>query len=220
MINLIRIWLYTTGEQILVSISFGVASYDFGSGEWGYLGKKGNKWYQDMAYAFGALANLTDAVSLFGGGTDINSITEKKDAISHAAIVNESDGINISVGPYRGGYFNINQSIFGKMKNLFKKVNGIVWENHSTNGNGLSLSINNVNKKILQSLSNKLSIGENFIGQPLQYSGIGFSCVSYTSRALWLVGVPNIGLHPYLWQFSLAVRQVGIYTSPYLYQIP
>jgi RHS repeat-associated protein len=175
------------GGQTPISISLGVASYDFTNGTFGYLGKEGNKWYQNMGYTFGAMANLSDIVSLFGGGTNVKAITEKKDAISHAAVVNEAENINISVGPKGGGYFNKNQSFGGKVKNLFKMVEGDGdWQNHSIDGNGWDLSINNVNKNIMQSLSTKLASGQNFVGQPLQYSGIGFSCVSYASRAFTL----------------------------------
>jgi len=80
--------------------------------------------------------------------------------------------------------------------------------------------MNNVNKNILSKFSENLAISKNFAGNPLQYSGVGYSCVSYASRAFWAVGVPNIGLHPYIWQASLIFRQAGLYSSPYLYQIP
>ena len=53
-----------------------------------------------MGYGFGALANLTDVISLFGGEINADLIVEKKDAISHSALVNESAEINVSVGPY------------------------------------------------------------------------------------------------------------------------
>jgi hypothetical protein len=216
-VNSVGTFIYTGGKTD-VSINFGLASYNFSKNEWGYLGKRGNKWFQNMAYAFGAMANLQDAVSLFGGGTDVLAITEKKNAISHAAIVGDND-INISVGPKGGGYFDKNQSFGGKINNLFKKVPGDGnWENHLNDGHGWPLTINNVNKNILTKLSEKLALGENFIGKPLQYSGVGYSCVSYTSRALWAAGIPNIGLHPYLWQSSLFIRQMGISLSPYLYQ--
>ncbi|MDR2926827.1 MAG: FG-GAP-like repeat-containing protein, partial [Cytophagaceae bacterium] len=208
-----------SGGILSPSISFGVASYDFGTGEWGYLGKRGNKWYQNVGYGMGALANLTDVVSLFGGGTNVSAITEKKDAISHAAVV--GDDINVSVGPMGGGYFDKSQSLFGKIKNLFKAVEGDGdWANHSTDGHGWKLPVSNVNKNVLIKLSENLAAGKNFIGNSLQYSGIGYSCVSYASKALWAVGVPNIGLHPYIWQTSLMIRQFGIYSSPYLYQMP
>ena len=218
LINSVGTWAYT-GGQTPITMSLGVASIDFTNGTFGYLGKKGNSTLENIGYTFGALANVADVVSLFGGGTNVNAITEKKDGISHAAVT--GDGINISVGPEGGGYFDKNQSLGGQIKNLFKKVPGDGdWANHLNDGHGWKLPVNNVNKNILGKLSDNLALGKNFVGNPLQYSGVGYSCVSYASRALWAAGVPNIGLHPYLWQASLFVRQVGIYSNPYLYQIP
>ena len=49
-----------TGGQSDFSVSLGVASYSFSSGEWGYLGKANNKWYENLGYSFGALANVQD----------------------------------------------------------------------------------------------------------------------------------------------------------------
>lgn len=47
------------------------------------------------------------------------------------------------------------------------------------------------------------------------------SCVGHTSRALWSAGVPNIYLfHPHLLNVQLLIRQLGILSSPFLYQIP
>lgn len=47
------------------------------------------------------------------------------------------------------------------------------------------------------------------------------SCVGHTSRALWSAGVPNIYLfHPHLLNAQLLIRQLGILSSPFLYQIP
>lgn len=55
----------------------------------------------------------------------------------------------------------------------------------------------------------------------LLWNLLGRSCVGYTSKALWSVGVPNLGgIHPYWLQFQMMVRQVGLYSSPYFYQIP
>lgn len=57
--------------------------------------------------------------------------------------------------------------------------------------------------------------------QTLMWNLLGKSCVGYTSKALWSVGVPNLGgIHPYWLQLQMMTRQLGIYSSPYLYQIP
>jgi energy-converting hydrogenase Eha subunit G len=73
----------------------------------------------------------------------------------------------------------------------------------------------NVNKSILKHLSINLANGKNFAGGAFQYSAAGLSCAGYASRALWLAGIPNIGIHPYIWQLSLAIRQTGILMNPF-----
>ena len=45
--------------------------------------------------------------------------------------------------------------------------------------------------------------------------------VGHSTRALWLAGIPTLYLfHPHMLNAQLFVRQRGIYSSPYLYQIP
>ena len=47
------------------------------------------------------------------------------------------------------------------------------------------------------------------------------SCVGHTTREVWAAGVPTLYLlHPHLLNLQLLIRQLGIYSSPYLYQIP
>lgn len=207
------------GVEIPFMISFGVASLSFSSQgtAFNYLGKKGNKWYEDLGYAFGGMANLSDIIAGFNG-TNVELISEKKDAISHSAVVNEGEGVNVSVGP-AVGYFDGSQPLFKKIKNLFKKVDGVQWRNHVDDGLGWKTPIHNVNKGILQKITDNIANGKNIFGGPLKYVACGHSCVSYTSRALWLVGIPNIGVHPYLLHGSILARQFGIYSSPYLVQI-
>ena len=211
-----------SGGRTDYTLSFGFASYNFTQGEWGYLGKKGNSKLENVGYSFGALANLSDVVALFGGGTNADLIVEKKDAISHSAFVNESEGINISVGPYRelgeGIDMEALKSGTGTFKELSRTMKGKIWENHATDGHGWKLPINNVNKNILTKLSNSLQTKMD--NQTLMWNLLGKSCVGYTSKALWSVGVPNLGgIHPYWLQLQMMTRQLGIYSSPYLYQI-
>jgi hypothetical protein len=48
------------GGQTDASVSFGFGSYNLDSGEFGYLCKTGNKWYEDLGNGLGAMANLKD----------------------------------------------------------------------------------------------------------------------------------------------------------------
>jgi hypothetical protein len=87
-----------TGGQTPVSISFGVASYNFGTGEWGYLGKKGNSALENICYGLGAMANLADINQLINS-TPATLYTEKGDAISHSAIAGKDGNSLMSYGP-------------------------------------------------------------------------------------------------------------------------
>jgi hypothetical protein len=204
-----------SGGQTDFTVSFGVGNYNFSRGEFGYLGKEGNSWLDNLGYALGGTANLPDVVSLFGGGTRVDAITEKNDPISHAAVVNSKEGINISVGPGDPPYFDKNQGIVDKVEGLFKNTRGKIWRNHASDGLGQAYPVINVNKGLLSHFSDEIAAGSNLIGGPLRYQAIGFSCTSYASRALWAAGIVNIGVHPYLWQASLALRQTGILADPY-----
>jgi hypothetical protein len=53
-----------TGGRTPITTSFGIGSYNWTTGEFGYLGKKGNRWYENVGYGIGALANLSDAITL------------------------------------------------------------------------------------------------------------------------------------------------------------
>ena len=63
LINSVGTYAYT-GGQTPISISFGVLSYNFTNNDLGYLGKKGNKWYENLGYGLGALANLSDTTQI------------------------------------------------------------------------------------------------------------------------------------------------------------
>lgn len=93
-VNSVGTFIYT-GGQTPVSINFGVASYDITNNEWGYLGKKGNKWYENLGYGLGAMANLGD----LGKTGNLLLNTEKKDIINHSAILDENGNRIISQGP-------------------------------------------------------------------------------------------------------------------------
>lgn len=59
LLNSTGTWLYTNGETD-ISISFGVASYNFKKKEWGYFLKKGNNWLENIGYGLGAFINICD----------------------------------------------------------------------------------------------------------------------------------------------------------------
>src|SRR5690606_17345477 len=89
--------------QMDFSVSFGFGSYNFDSGEFGYLGKKGNSGLENLGYGLGAFANLSDAYGFMKGAygskaEEVNLMT-KNDPIGHTAVVDKDGSTLISVGP-------------------------------------------------------------------------------------------------------------------------
>lgn len=126
----------------------------------------------------------------------------------HSSITDENGNTLVSVGP---------ESQVGKSTSLSE-----TWKNsikiadtdyHTFLGEKgtLSLQLNNVSTTALSKYASGVARWDLLIN----------SCVGHTSRALWSAGVPNIYLfHPHFLNAQLLIRQLGIYSSPYLYQIP
>jgi len=219
-VNSIGTSIYTSG-QTDVSISIGVASYNFTTGKWGYLGKKGNSKMNNIGYGLGALANLQDAVA-WNQGVDID-VLARKHISGHSEIRGNNSEISISVGP---------RSNFDDLK---PNADGLKWESqffrHSPDAENVqyirssdphfTTRLFNVNGRLLAKMTNNLNSNRNLIGFGQFKYGIFVGCVNYTSRALLYAGVPTINAFlpitsPVLLNLELAARQIGIYSSPFL----
>lgn len=198
----------------------GIGSYDITNDKWDGIWNWGeNSTLENIGYTFGAMANLTDAVSLFSGGgqnVNVNSAqTDKNDWWGHSSITDADNKTLVSVGPPVGNGVQTTDPLTGNKlslsqiyKNSIKPAN-LNWDNYATSSSTWQVPINNVSKSILTNYTT--STWDLLIN----------SCVGHTSRALWRAGVPNIYLfHPHTLNFQLMIRQIGIYSSPYLYQIP
>jgi hypothetical protein len=202
-INSVGTAIYT-GGQTDVSVSFGVASYNFDKNEWGYLGKRGNSAIQNMGYGLGALANVSDVLAGFKPG-EVQLNTENSDAIGHSALtkVSETNPHNslVSVGPDPGGKW-----IF----NPFKFKNGTNdWKNYVNAGDDvLKVGVEGVNLERIANYGANLNKG-------VKYNLYFSSCVNHTARALTLAGAPAIGIHPFILHSQMVLRSVGF--RPLLY---
>ena len=223
-VNSVGTHIYT-GGQTPVSMSLGIASYDFTNGSFGHLGKKRNKWYENLGYGLGAMANLSDGFALFRGGgqnIEINSAkTGKDDAWGHSSVTygsveNGKTKVNtlISVGPDTrvetvdalGNKLSIPQLY----KNSIKGAN-VGWDTYYGEKGTWTLRLNNVSTTAISKYGADITRWDLLIN----------SCVGHTTRALWAAGVPTLYvLHPHMLNVQLLIRQLGIYSSPYLYQIP
>ncbi|NLN95300.1 MAG: hypothetical protein GX128_03925 [Bacteroidales bacterium] len=210
-VNSVGTHIYT-GGQTDVSISFGVASYNFDQNEWGYLGKKGNPTLENIGYSFGALANLGDFVSLFSGGgqnVKVNSASTKdgNEWWGHSSITDENGHSLVSVGP--DGQVQKSASLSETWQNSIK-VADTDWSTYLGKKGTWSVEMNNVSATAISKYASGVSRWDLLLN----------SCVGHTSRALWTAGIPNVyAFHPHMLNLQLAIRQIGIYSSPYLYQM-
>lgn len=181
-----------TGGKTDISISFGVASYNFTQGEFGYLGKKGNSSIENLGYGLGALANLADINQLMNS-TKAILYTDDSDFISHSAIVDDGGNVLMSYGPNDA---KVPDKIIGYASYFRRSTSD--YTVYPT----LPVDIT-VNKNIFT-----LTRG---LGKILPFQGLTINCVNMASLSLWLNGIPNIGLHPYLlyattWAYSTGIR--------------
>jgi len=198
-----------SGGEYTPSVSFGFASYDFDNKKWNYLFDGDNEWYEDMAYFFGALAFVSDVFALFGDAETITvnaAEVEKEETWSHTSITDEADESIVSVGPS----FDENQNYIyedGSKRGYFGKIKpDPKWDTYVDNTETWKVKLHNVNTNALNNYT------------PKSWNLYPNSCTNHAAKALWTAGVPTlpINFHPFLLNTQLAIRQVGIYTNPFL----
>ena len=184
-----------SGGQTDYTLSFGAASITMGSQgiKFGHLGKPSNSALENIGYGFGALANLQD-INQAINSTDATLYTDDSDLISHSAIADKNTGEPLmSFGP-------------NDTKVPSSKLGYATYFRRSTS-----------DYKIYTTLPVDITVNKYAInlvrglGKVLPFQGITFNCVNMASLSLWLNGIPNIGLHPYLlyastWAYSSGIR--------------
>jgi|GEM_PF-978925 RHS repeat-associated core domain len=194
-----------------VGISFGVASYNIDQNKWGYLGKKGNSRLENIGYGLGALANLADLNQVINT-TQATLYTEANDPISHSAIVEKSTGNPLmSYGPDDGKIGN------GGFKDRVVSAKPILQEPGGYKKFALAFRKATSDYHIYKDLPVDISVNKFAIsavrglGRILPYQGATVNCTNMASFTLWLNGIPNIGIHPYIlygttWAYSAGIR--------------
>jgi len=210
-----------SGGDMAPSISFGVASYNFSTGDWGYLGKKGNSALENIGYGLGALANVSDILTGFRP-QKVDLVTENSDAVGHSAIVEEGSATATGYGNGNPAYADPN-GIISVGPNRYTDPSGSWhwmkgtnhWDTHTGTGEVYWRQTLNVNKGTITKYANWLNARE--VAGKLHYSVEISSCVSHTSRALNLSGIFNIGIHPYLLNTQMYLWSNGIRPWTYSY---
>ncbi len=202
-----------TGGQTDISISLGVASYNFTQNAWGYLGRKGNTAFVNIGYTFGALANLSDAVSLFSGGgqnIDVNSASTKDDWWGHSSMTDDKGNTLMSYGPNDGKLGN------GGFKDQIPTSKPVLRQAGGYKKFGIALRKSTSDYHVYTDLPVNVTVNKHAIslvrglGKISPYQGVSINCTNMASLSLWLNGIPNIGIHPYLLYSSTHAYSAGI----------
>ncbi|MCM1504670.1 MAG: RHS repeat-associated core domain-containing protein [Muribaculum sp.] len=201
-----------TGGQTPLSISFGIFSINLEAGNVGFLGKGGNSIFETLSYVFGGFANLADVFSAVkGGGKNIavNSSKTKggEEWWGHRSISTNTGESIVSVGPLD------KIEVTKSMKETY--LNSIVaadkdWDTHFFDSGTWKVELNNVSINALN----------NYVSKINRWDLLWNSCVGHTTRALWSTGIPTLYIfHPHMLNAQLLIRQIGIYSSPYMYNL-
>ena len=175
----------------------------------GYLGKKGNKWYENLGYGLGALANMSDILAgLKPGNVELRTendpnYSHKGDPIGHSQLSNTNGDVLIDWGPREN-----KTSLLGLVEGTNSYEQGQLIPNLKGNAFWDPINIKGINIDRIVKFSNYLNKGG-------KYNLLYNNCVSMTSRALNMSGVFNIGIHPYLLHAQMYLRAIGV--RPMLY---
>jgi len=200
-----------TGGQTDISVSFGAGSYNFTTGEWNGIWNWHNlTTAEKVGYGFGVLANIQDAFSLFSGGgqnVDVNSASTKDEWWGHSSITDDNGKTLVSVGP--DSQVQKSASLSETWQNSIKGAK--LWDSYVGEKGTWTVRLNNVSTVAIKNYSSRITRWDLLLN----------SCVGHTTRALWRAGIPTLyAFHPHMLNLQLLIRQIGIYSSPYLYQIP
>ena len=202
-INSLGTYVYTEGKTD-ISISFGAASYNFTQGSFGYLGKKGNSFLENVGYGLGAMANLAD----LGETGKLLLNTEKKDIINHSAILDENGNVIISEGPGKNWI-----EPKGSVDHYLNRTLGGSGATNRYPVLGENVTINKVNLTAIKTYGKVLDFLTKNGDRILPYSFVYSSCSTHTGLALNLAGIPTLFIHPYTVQGSVWLWNKGITPS-------
>ena len=200
---------FYTGGKTPVSMSFGFASYDFTNGKWGYLGKEENSILENIGYALGLTSNLKDINDLFDSTTArlYTQITETDlqgnqhfDYISHSGIAEGNEHIFLSYGP--NGDYKSKGTPTSLIEFAFRVRKGTA-DYPVPFKYSISSPAFQINERLF-TLVHK-------VANSIPYQGITSNCVNWASLALWLNGIPNIGIHPFILHSSVYLYNTGLY---------
>ena len=214
--NSMGMFMLTNGRTEM-SISFGLVSYNATQNEWGRIGKKHNKWYEDLGYGLGAFSNLTDIWAGIKGAYNSNSSLELQ-TNWHSQTYDPETNSTFSWGAMTENgerYFPEDASFWKRLPFATKRLNPVV--NYHSPCEFRTVVINRVNKVSYYKYISQLPKTGQFYRWASLVPIKGMHCTIAASRALLAGGVFNIPILRMPWLLDLQMRiRDYTYLSPYL----
>lgn len=207
-----------SGGQMAPNVSFGIASFNFGTGEWGYLGKKGNSFMENLGYGLGAFANLSDIWSA-AYGNPTGELELQTDG--HSQTYDPETGKTFSWGAMRedGRRFThdyVDEFDFVGTKKPtgelipigFKKLRAVTDYTNSEDPSWSyrTVGISGVNKSTYYNYISQLPKEGQFYRMASFVPIKGMHCTIAASRALLRSGVFNLPIFRMPWTLDLQMR--------------
>lgn len=178
-----------SGGRVSPNINFGLASVDLGSGEWNYLGKKGNKWYEDLSYGVAAFGNLSDLWSIYKGSYNSTSHVELQ-TDGHSQIYNPEDGKTFSWGAYADEN---RAQIRRTVGNAFRRHKPVTnYTNSKVGPFNRNVQVNKINLEGYNNYINSVPKSGQMYRMAILFPTKNMHCTIAASRALLNGGVFNI----------------------------
>ena len=210
---------FYTGGKTDIGISFGIASYNFSTGNWGYLGKKGNSTLENIGYGFGAFANVSDIYSVIMGayGNNVGNVELQSD--NHSSIYDKNGNALLDVGAKKprstitakegiSGNLDLTMDYRNHQASIGENISHSIWNRRQ--------SIHNVRLDKLAAYKAQLAISGKGYGLLRLFGGSNINCAGGAAMGLLKSGVFNVPIGvPGLLSMQMYARQFS-YLSFYL----
>lgn len=190
-----------TGGQTDVSMSLGVASYNFDKNEWGSFGSS-NSILENIGYGLGAFANVSDGWAALKGAYNSKTTLELQTA-GHSQTYNPETGETFSWGAMKenGEYYD------RTIENALKKLNPVTdYVSPKVGSLYRTVDINKINITGYNNYISTLPKQGQFYRLASFVPIKGMHCTIAASRALLAGGVFNIPILRMPWLLDLQMR--------------
>lgn len=209
-----------SGGRMAPNVNFGFASLDFGSKSIRTFNKN-NSSLENIGYAIGLLGLIKDINDIVDATpsvvyTQTRYEDGRIDGISHSASCTVTGENLMSYGPAESCSFDGLKGSIKAEKGMKGSYLLFALQNRASTSNYAVYPNLSIKSPVLN-LNTKLWAGLRNVSEIFPYQGLTSNCVNWNSLGLWLNGIPNIGIHPFILGASMSVynasTRIGLFNA-------